>query len=38
MREKVKAVMRYAGPRMLDKHPVLAVFHLLDGLRRRTST
>jgi hypothetical protein len=33
MREKVRAVMRYAGPRMLFRHPVLAVLHLLDGLR-----
>jgi predicted amidophosphoribosyltransferase len=34
MREKVREVMRYAGPRMLLRHPVLAVCHLLDGLRR----
>ncbi|MBL7200981.1 MAG: nitrous oxide-stimulated promoter family protein [Anaerolineae bacterium] len=34
MREEVRAVMRYAGPRMLYRHPVLAVLHLLDGLRR----
>lgn len=32
MREKVLAVMRYAGPRMLHKHPVLAVHHLLDSV------
>lgn len=29
MREKVRAVMRYAGPRMLTKHPVAALRHLL---------
>lgn len=34
MRERVRSVMRYAGPRMLWHHPVLAVLHLLDGLRR----
>jgi len=34
MREKVKDVMRYAGPRMLRRHPVMAIFHLLDGLKR----
>lgn len=34
MREKVRQVMRYAGPRMLKRHPVLAVLHLLDGLRK----
>jgi predicted amidophosphoribosyltransferase len=33
-REHIRRVMRYAGPRMLAKHPVLAVRHLLDGLRR----
>ena len=34
MREKVRQVMRYAGPRMLKRHPVLAVLHLLDDLRK----
>jgi hypothetical protein len=33
MRERVRAVMRYAGPRMLLRHPILAVLHLLDGMR-----
>ncbi len=33
-REKVRAVMRYAGPRMLRRHPVLAVLHLIDGFRK----
>ena len=33
LRERVKEVMRYAGPRMLLRHPVLALFHLLDGRR-----
>jgi len=32
-REEVRAVMRYAGPRMVWRHPVLAVRHLLDGRR-----
>jgi hypothetical protein len=30
-REEARGVMRYAGPRMLWRHPVLAVRHLLDG-------
>ena len=34
MREKVRAVMRYAGPRMLRRHPVLAMLHLIDGFRK----
>ncbi len=29
-REQVKAVMRYAGPRMLFRRPMLAVRHLID--------
>jgi hypothetical protein len=34
MREQVKAVMRYAGPRMLYRHPILTLFHFLDGRRK----
>ncbi len=34
-REQVRAVMRYAGPRMPRQHPVLALWHLADGLRRQ---
>ncbi|MGP8233802.1 MAG: nitrous oxide-stimulated promoter family protein [Limisphaerales bacterium] len=33
-REQVKAVMRYAGPRMLRKHPFMGVCHWLAGLRK----
>ncbi len=33
MRERVKAVMRYAGPRMLLRHPLLSLWHLLDKRR-----
>ena len=33
MRERVKEVMRFAGPRMLLRHPILAIRHLLDGRR-----
>jgi len=34
MRAKVKEVMRYAGPRMLYRHPLLAIQHLLDGRKK----
>ena len=27
MRGKIQLVMRYAGPRMLYRHPILALFH-----------
>jgi hypothetical protein len=33
MRERVRAVMRWAGPRMLLRHPVIAVLHMIDGRR-----
>lgn len=33
-REFAREVMRYAGPRMLTRHPWLAVMHLIDGRRK----
>ena len=32
-REQIRVVMRWTGPRMLLRHPVLALFHLLEGTR-----
>ena len=29
MRTRVTAVMKYAGPRMISKHPVLALLHMI---------
>ena len=34
MRQRVRVVMRFAGPRMLLRHPMLAVRHLLDERRK----
>lgn len=34
LREKIQAVMRYAGPRMLWNHPILAVRHMRDASRK----
>ncbi len=34
MREHIRAVMRYAGPRMLIYHPKLAIMHFLDRKAR----
>jgi len=31
-REEIRRVMRYAGPRMLFRHPYLALAHLYDTL------
>jgi hypothetical protein len=33
MREKIKAVMRYSGPRMIWRHPILSVKHCLSGFK-----
>ena len=33
MRERVRDVMRYAGPRMLLRHPWLGISHVIDGRR-----
>jgi hypothetical protein len=33
MRQRVREVMRWAGPRMLFRHPVLAIRHMIDGRR-----
>ena len=34
MREKIRQVMRYSGPRMVYRHPVMAARHLMDGRRK----
>ena len=33
-RAEAREIMRYAGPRMLLRHPLLSIAHQLDGLRR----
>ncbi len=33
-RERIRKVMRYSGPRIMARHPVLALLHKLDGLRQ----
>ena len=34
LRERVRAIMRFSGPRMLLFHPILALLHQLDGRRK----
>ena len=34
MRERIREVMRFSGPRMIYRHPLLAVRHLIDGRRK----
>ncbi len=33
MRERIKAVMKYSGPRMLFTHPIFAVSHVLQMIK-----
>lgn len=35
MREKIRAVMRWAGPRMLPTHPILSVKHVVVTIRSK---
>lgn len=35
MREKIRQVMRFSGPRMLLYHPMLAVWHLVCSAREK---
>jgi Nitrous oxide-stimulated promoter len=34
MKARIREVMRYAGPRMLRRHPLLAAMHQIDSLGR----
>ena len=33
-RDEARKIMRYAGPRMLLRHPLLTIAHQLDGFRK----
>lgn len=35
MRERIRAVMRFSGPRMILYHPVMAVRHLIESKREK---
>lgn len=35
MREKIREVMRFSGPRMLFHHPVMAVRHVIESKREQ---
>ena len=35
MRQQMRAVMRYAGPRMLLTHPILVLRHMAETMRRK---
>ncbi len=33
MKERIKGVMRYSGPRMIFHHPIAAIRHIISELR-----
>lgn len=35
MREKIRQVMRFSGPRMLFYHPVLAINHVIESKKEK---
>lgn len=38
MREKIREVMRFSGPRMIFYHPVMAVRHVIESRREKLKT
>lgn len=35
MREKIRKVMRYSGPRMIFHHPVMVIRHVIESKKER---
>ena len=35
MRQKIREAMRYAGPRMMYRHPLMGAAHMLDKRRKK---
>ena len=35
MREKIRAVMRFSGPRMIFSHPIMAIRHIIESKREK---
>jgi hypothetical protein len=35
IRQKIREVMRYSGPRMFHRHPIATLYHFLDGRRKK---
>ncbi len=33
-RARIRKVMRYSGPRMICKHPLLTIYHVLDSRKK----
>lgn len=37
MRERIRKVMRFSGPRMLFYHPIMAVWHMMESIKDKHS-
>ena len=35
MREKIRAVMRFSGPRMILSHPIMAIRHVIESKKEK---
>ena len=35
MREKIRAVMRFSGPRMIFHHPLMAICHVIETKKEK---
>jgi hypothetical protein len=34
IRKNIREVMRFSGPRMIFRHPIMSLLHMKDGLRK----
>jgi len=34
MRKRIQKIMRYSGPRMIYTHPIAAIRHVFDGMKK----
>jgi hypothetical protein len=34
-RIQIRNVMRFSGPRMIFRHPIMTIYHVLDGIKYR---
>jgi len=34
MRKRIQEIMRYSGPKMIYTHPIAAIRHLFDGMKK----
>jgi hypothetical protein len=35
MREKIREIMRFSGPRMIFYHPIMAIRHLIESKKEK---